>query len=164
MTRPAILIAGDSYSDSTLKIGEWGATHTWIDLLREDYDVTAVGVGGATNYEILLQCLEQKRFWHRLVVSLAPLARGDNIRQSIKAVQQLTKIKNAYVWSSFVDFRNIKGVDWQPFVSYNEMFMKIMYYNAYENKQFCYTGCHFTREGNEAVAEHMKLILGGNDE
>lgn len=164
MTRPAILVAGDSYSDCTCEINGWAATHTWIDLLRQDYEVTAVGVAGATNYEILLQCLEHKRPWHRSIISLAPLARGGDIKQSIKAVKLLTKIKNAYVWSSFVDFRNIKDVDWQPFVSYNEMFMKIMYNNAYVNKQFCYTGCHFTREGNEAVAEHMKLIIGGSDE
>ena len=157
---PAILIAGDSYSDSTCVINGYDPTHTWIDLLRDDYEVTVVGAGGATNYEILHQCLEHKRPWHRSIISLAPLSRGGDVKQSIKAVRQLTKIKNAYVWTTFAEYRNIKDIDWQPFVSYNEIFNKMMY----KDKQFCYTGCHFTREGNEAVAEHMKLIIGGNNE
>jgi hypothetical protein len=161
-----ILICGDSYSHEDLIIDDFKPTYTWISLLKNDYTVHSVGQAGASNLTILEQVLKNtrnKEAWDYIIVSLAPLLRDSNsLKHSIKIVHTIIKqvnqiAHNSYVWSCFEDFRNIVSIDWQPFVAYNEQFIKMQ--NEEKHKTTHYTGCHFTQEGNKAVYEHMKYII-----
>ena len=156
-----VLICGDSYSDETYVINKYKPTHTWVTLLRQDFEVNCVAVAGATNVEILSQVLKHRQPWPNdaTIVSLAPIARGDNTKNSLAAIRKIIRLKNTYVWSSFTDFKNTKDIDWLPFVAYNELHIKEQYNKEYERRDFLFTGCHFTRAGNDAVYKHMKYIL-----
>lgn len=153
-----VLICGDSYSDPTKPINDYPPTNAWVDKLRDDFDVVCLAQVGANNEEILNQAAQDVSRDFTLI-SLAPLARGDNLKQMIKSVYQITQIKNCYVWSPFRDYASVKGVDWQPFVSHNEFYIKLNYFDAYVSRHYQFTGCHFTHQGNELVYEHMKYII-----
>lgn len=159
-----ILICGDSYSDNRCIINGHIPNNTWIDQLGQIYDVQCMGEGGASNEEVYKQLLSAD-VWDFALVSLTPSSRG---RFSGKFALKLIKTRNVYCWSPFITYRNIKGVDWQPFVLHNEMFIKQLHENEYYQGNYTFTGCHFTREGNKTVFEHMRFIiehmLGRSDE
>ena len=150
-----ILICGDSYSDNRCIINDHKPNNTWIDQLSQLYDVQCLGEAGASNEEVYEQLISTSS-WDRALVSLTPSSRG---RFSGKFALKVIKTRNVYCWSPFRTYRDVKGVDWQPFISYNEMFIKQLYLDKYEQGNYIFTGCHFTSEGNKAVFEHMNYII-----
>ena len=150
-----ILICGDSYSDNRCIINDHKPNNTWIDQLSQLYDVQCLGEAGASNEEVYEQLISTSS-WDRALVSLTPPSRG---RFSGKFALKVIKTRNVYCWSPFRTYRDVKGVDWQPFISYNEMFIKQLYLDKYEQGNYTFTGCHFTSEGNKAVFEHMDYII-----
>ena len=148
MTR--YLICGDSYSDET-----WNnPSYTWISALKNDFEIECRGKAGSTNTDILEQVLKYQKPNQGTIVSLTELDRGGDIKKSIKVVRKILQLENVYVWSIYPDFMEIKSIDWQPFIAYNELFI-----SKDKRSEKNFTGCHFTREGNDAVYAHMKYII-----
>ena len=151
MTKDATyLICGDSYSCETYN----NPTYTWIELLKREHNIECRGSAGSTNVQILEQVLKHRKPNQGTIVSLTELDRGGDIKKSIKAVRKIAQLENVYVWSTYPDFMEIKSIDWQPFIAYNELFI-----SKDKRNERNFTGCHFTREGNDAVYAHMKYII-----
>lgn len=150
-----ILVCGDSYSDNRCIINGHKPNNTWINQLSQLYDVKCIGMAGASNEDVYNQLISTST-WDRALVSLTPPSRGEF---SGKFALKIIKTKMVYCWSPFRVYRNVKGVDWQPFVLYNEWHIKQLHENEYEQGNYTFTGCHFTSEGNKAVFEHMNYII-----
>lgn len=163
MTAPRIYVLGDSYSSI-----EHDPIFTWIEALSSTHPVTCLGQNGASNEDILAQVPDS---WDVLLISLSPLVRppfihniggvkdGEgNIRANMRAAYKLTKLHNSYCWSTCTDYKTAPGIEYIQLGRMDELNLqdetrKI----GFPDEQF--TGCHFTREGNESIAEHMRNVI-----
>lgn len=155
-----ILIAGDSFSDASDNCSCYEGSigrHSWVDRLSEQFEITALGQVGASNYDIVKQ-FWRARGWTFLVVNLThPLRTSsylpppkckDGLELNMKIADYFAQKPNTICWTPFVGYESISGVHYQPLKRFNEMYN----YKA----AFSCTNHHFTQEGNDMFYRWIK--------
>jgi hypothetical protein len=154
--RKRIVIVGDSYSDPRGTYFKYKPTHTWVDCLSKIYDVECYAKEGASNLDILQQVPDTS--WDWVICSLAPIVRQGKqqfrdsrqlFEENKKAAFKLTRLPRSLVWSPFEDYKNLRQVHYMPWIEHNEFWIQYHYADQYFSREFEFTGCHFTREGND---------------
>lgn len=156
MTKERVVIVGDSYSDPQATIFGYKPTHTWVDRMREQFDVECYAKVGANNLDILQQVPDTD--WDWIICSLSPIIRPGRQtftttrelhKSNIAAAWKLVRLPRSLVWSPFIVYKDMSHVIYQPWTEHNELSIQYHYADRYFAREFEFTGCHFTREGND---------------
>ena len=161
MTRPCIIIAGDSYSDwsrqSCTQGGLEDDSTSWVALLSDHYNIECLAYQGCANWDILRQVrpwlssdqLKLVNFsalarWSPLIQPIKQLTKDEIIEQQRKMAYWLAEQPNTLCWTPFPGYDHPK-IHCLPFERENELYSE-------RAQQRC-THHHFTRRGNELMYE-----------
>lgn len=155
-----ILLAGDSYTSCVdFRDDKSQPLYMWTEAICERFDAKCVGRPGASNYDILQQINQNES--DLVIVNLTTLNRitshwgcsrpsykNKTTKQRVESASQLHARKvielSHYVWSTFPDYTDWEEVHTIDLRQHDDMWSSVST-----------TGCHFTREGNDWMINHI---------
>lgn len=158
-----ILIAGDSYSDSsfsspTCKMGN-SEPYSWVNLLSQHYNTRCVAQSGCSNYDIVSQ-ISRSKHYDFLIVNVSNITRTarkspyrvkDNtlpeLQANLKIASSLGKRSATLCWTPFPGYEGLPGVHFIPLEKHNELYNQSVQTRCTQN--------HMDREGHALLYEWM---------
>lgn len=164
-----ILIAGDSYSDSsysspTCRKGNI-EPYSWVNLLSQHAHIRCVAQSGCSNYDIVSQ-ISRSKHYDFLIVNVSNITRRarkshystknsalPELEANLKIASTLGKRSATICWTPFPGYESCSGVHFIPLEHHNELYNKDVETRCTQN--------HLDREGHvilyEWMLKHLKL-------
>ena len=158
-----ILVAGDSYSDSsysnqTCRRGN-SEPYSWVNLLSQHYSIRCAAQTGCSNYDIVSQ-ISRRKDYNFLIVNVSAVTRTawnapyptknsklSEVEANLKIASTLGKRSDTLCWTPFPGYEGCSGVHFIPLEHHNEMYNRSVETRCTQN--------HMDREGHMILYEWM---------